>query len=120
MKLILFGLLIILSYSSFAQRQDPPLKIKIGTKEYNTNEVPSELNLPQRLNRVWIKWDTDRDPNAPSEWYTMVVGEEERSFRTDGIYYECKFTHDIKDFVCYIINQDRAMAGPGFVLKKRK
>jgi hypothetical protein len=112
--------LIFLSCPSLAQGQDSPFKIRIGTQEYETNEVPRELDLPQRLNRVWIKWDSERDPNAPFEWYTMIVGEEERSFIADGQYYECKFTHDIKGLVCYVINQERAMAGAAFVLKKRK
>src|SRR5687767_3627010 len=104
MRFILLMLFIILPYFSFAQGkgQEKKFKIKIETKEYLTDELPDELDLPQRLNRVWIKEEKDKDnkdkkdkdkvKNAPdnvTNTYTMMVGEEERSFLADGEYYEC-------------------------------
>jgi hypothetical protein len=140
MKLILIVLFITLPFVSFAQGkgQEKKFKVKIGTKEYPLNEIPEELDLPQRLNRVWIKEDKDKDKDngkgknqgkvknkkaetdEPIYTYTMLVGEEERSFLTDGEYYECKFTHDIKELVCYILDENRTVKGKPFTFKKRK
>jgi hypothetical protein len=154
MRLILLVLFIILPYFSFAQGQgqEKKFKVKIGTKEYALEELPDEIDLPQRLNRVWIKVDKEQEkdnkdnkdkdkkdkgkkdrgkivskviPNKINNHeldntFTMLVGEEERSFPVDGLYYECKFTHDIKDLVCYILDENRIITGKPFVFKKRK
>jgi hypothetical protein len=128
MRLILFVLFLALPYFSFAQGQGKPkkFKIKIGLTEYLTDVLPSELDqLPQRVNKIWIKEekekkDKDKDKDEPPLTYTMLVGEEERVFLTDGEYHEMKFTHDIKGMLIYILDEKRAIHGKPFTLKKRK
>jgi hypothetical protein len=113
MRLILIALFIALPYFSFAQG----FKIKIGNKEYDSDKIPDQEDLPQRLNKFMIK--KAKGDSSPKT-YTVQVGEEEYTFRTHGGYEEVKFTHDIKGLVVSILDEKRTRQGKAFTLKKRK
>ncbi|QMU31023.1 hypothetical protein [Adhaeribacter radiodurans] len=120
MRFIIIALFITLPYFSFSQGQGKgKFKIKINEKEYDTDKSPDIVDefFPQRIAKFKIKKEKNGDPTGR---YVVLIGEEERTFQSDGEYHDVEFSHDIKELGIYILNEKRALAGKPFRLKKRK
>jgi hypothetical protein len=50
----------------------------------------------------------------------VQVGEEEYTFKSSGDWQEVKFTHDVKDLMVHILDENRRQQGRSFTLRKRK
>jgi hypothetical protein len=113
MKLILLALFIALPFLSFAQGY----RIRVGTAEYDSDKVPEQGDYPQRVNKFFVKkMRGDREPKT----YIVQVGEEEYTFKSSGDWQEVKFTHDVKDLMVHILDENRRQQGRSFTLRKRK
>jgi hypothetical protein len=118
MRLILMALLITLPCYSHAQGQVKKFKIKVGLLEVATDSITDALVIPERVDKFQIKKEKDKD--EPTAAYTVQIGEEEQVFPTDGEYHEVKFTHDVRNLVVYILDEQRNPAGKHFILRKRR
>ncbi|WP_162052653.1 hypothetical protein [Pontibacter pamirensis] len=113
MKLLFFILFITLPYFSFSQG----FKVKVAGSEFPVDKVPEHVTFPARVKKFSIKKDK---PDQVPATYTVQIGEEERSFRTDGAFHEVEFSHDIRGLVIYILNEKRVAQGKTLIIKKPK
>ncbi|MFD3004016.1 hypothetical protein ACFS7Z_26935 [Pontibacter toksunensis] len=113
MRLLFFIAFIVLPYFSFSQG----FTVKVAGLEFPIDKVPEHVTFPARVAKFSIKKD---NPDQVPATYIVQIGEEERSFRTDGAFQEVEFSHDIRGLVIYVLNEKRVTQGKTLIIRKPK